>query len=62
MAFDIGFGIFVLLMVVLAGFVIRFSIQLNKDEQKRRRRPAGLRAGPSRASDGTRPADPSRRD
>ncbi|MHB1988784.1 MAG: hypothetical protein ACYCSF_12510 [Acidimicrobiales bacterium] len=34
MAFAIGFGIFVLLMVILAGFVIRFSVQLNRDVRR----------------------------
>lgn len=41
-AFFIGFGIFVLLSVVLAFFVVRFSVKLNRE------RTAGLGRRPRR--------------
>ncbi|MGO9195702.1 MAG: hypothetical protein ACLQK4_01070 [Acidimicrobiales bacterium] len=46
MAFAVGFGIFALLMVVLAVFVIRFSIQLGRDRPGARNSSPGARPRP----------------
>ena len=34
MAFDIVFAVFVVLMLVLAAFVIRFAVKLNRDRDR----------------------------
>jgi hypothetical protein len=46
MAGEIVFGIFVVAMIVLAGFVVRFSMKLNRERRRRpQRRPS--RAAPA---------------
>ncbi len=45
MAGEVVFGVFVAAMVVLAGFVVRFSMRLNRDARARQRRGAARRRG-----------------
>lgn len=52
MAGEIVFGIFVVAMIVLAGFVVRFSMKLNRGRRRRPQRRPGRAAPAERAAPG----------